>query len=210
MPAGALTAKIVGLFAIIGLGLGSTVLLFLWATGYFEPAQSDEFGAALGQAFFGGLAITAVLVFALLVGIVLAALAGVYAAARAESSAAAVMVGLFGSALGYAALVAALGLFMVGGIDALTPQPAPTPVATPAPTQSAQEIADCQELFGQGSPLCRDEPDAVQTTDETPEVGVRDVARLGFGLLPAALVGALSASLFASRRNLLDERAGRG
>lgn len=199
MPAGTLTARIVGFFALIGLGLGGAVLLFLWATGYFKPVQDEGFDS-LGRAFAGGIAFTAVLVFALLVGIVLSALAGVYSALNAQSSAAAVLVGLVASAVGYVALIATLGLFLLSGVNGLSPQPVPTPVATPRPTQSAEELATCEELFGQGSIACREEASTEEPGQEQQETSVRDLTRLGLGVLPAALVGALSASLFAPRR----------
>jgi hypothetical protein len=61
--------------------------------------------------------------------------------------------------------------------------------------------AQCEETFGVGASVCANEstvpstpaPDAFASSDDDDTPGVTDVAKLALGVIPAALVGALTA-----------------
>ncbi|MEX0874876.1 MAG: hypothetical protein WD646_09830 [Actinomycetota bacterium] len=202
-PAISLFTKVVAIFAVVGAGLGAATLIFLWATGFFDATEAEGLDA-LGEQFLGGIAIATVLVFALLVGVVLAALGGMHVANYGTSRGAAALAGALAGAVGHVALVAVLGAILVFGIDALTSSTADEAVPTPTPveTQSPEELASCRELFGQDSPLCVDQAAEEADTDDGDDdaVSFEDVSRIGLGLIPAALVGGLTAAILFRRR----------
>lgn len=211
---GQLIARIVGVFAIVGLGLGVGALIFLWIVDFFEPTEDIE---DIGAAILGGIAIGAVLVFALLIGVVLAALCGMHVAHQAETRPVAIRVAGLGAAIGHIALVAVLGVILIVGVNVFrsaSGEARDTPAPTIAPTPSREPTQSCEDVFGQGSEICQG-----QVTDPTPEpftpdpltpdpftsepttedttslVAVGNVAKLGLGVVPAAVVGALVAGL---------------
>ena len=192
--------RIVGLFATVGGGLGAATMLFLFAIGFFSASDAESL-EDIGQAFVGVIAIAAVLIFALLIGVVLAAVSGMYAARRAADVASAVRAGGMGSAAGHVALVVVLGIFLLSGValfDATSSQPA-TPTPTP---RTAEEIAECIELFGVDSPLCAgDQPaDAAEEPDDPSDIGIDDLLKLALGVIPAGIVGATVAAIMFERR----------
>src|SRR5687767_7340017 len=118
----AVVAKMVGVFAAIGLGLGIGVLLFLWATGVFDPVQNVE---DIGRSLLGGLAVGVAFVFALLIGVVLAVFAGSHAADAANSRGAAATSGALAAGIGHIALVIVLGAILLVGFEVLSPDAPP-------------------------------------------------------------------------------------
>ncbi len=195
----ALVARVVAIFAIVGAGIGGATLIFLSATGFFDATASSDL-EAIGDLFLGGIALATILVVSLVVGIVLAAVGGLYAGSRSPDRAISTAVGAIAGTLGHAALVAALGLFLIVGVDALDSDEA-EPAPTPVPTQSAEDIASCEQAFGAGSELCGNE--ATEESTEGGGVSFEDIWRIGLGLIPAAAVGGLSGAVGFTRRSLV-------
>ncbi|MGH9198707.1 MAG: hypothetical protein ACRD1T_23630, partial [Acidimicrobiia bacterium] len=128
-PIGVL-ARMVGVFSAIGLGLGVGALLFLWGTGYFETRAEGLEG--LGAALAGGIALAGVSVFAILIGVVLAALGGMYAATNTTMRGTAVVASAMAGGLGHIALIVVLGLVLAGGVALLSPKSQTTGSARPS------------------------------------------------------------------------------
>lgn len=191
---GSVTGRVVGVFAIIGFGLGFAALLFLWATDYFE-AGGDDFGSAI----FGGLALGAVTVFALLSGIIVAALGGLHAAHSARNRDRAVTSAFVAGLAGHIVMIAVLGGLMAGGLAALSPEGSEPEGAreTTAPVD-----AECAQTFGADSPICRAGEQAPETPQETGDgddgIAVEQLLKLGLGAIPAAVVGGLTAAVLFS------------
>jgi len=202
---GAVVGRVVGVFAVVGFGLGIGVLLFLWATGFFDPVQGlDDFG----RVFVGGLAVAAVFVFALLIGVVVAVFAGLHAANTADSRASAATSGALAGGIGHIALVIVLGVILLVGFRVLSPDSPPVgAVPSPTPLGTAEGVP-CEEVFGVGSAVCEtteetsDVPDDSSFADSNDEVTVDNLARLGVGVLPAALVGAVTGAILFPRRRV--------
>jgi len=196
----AVVGKIVAVFAIVGAGIGGATLIFLSATGFFDATASDDL-EAIGDLFLGGIALATLLVVSLVVGIVLAALGGLYAGNKSPGRGLSAAVGAIAGTLGHIALVALLGLFLIVGVEAFDSdetQSSPTPV----PTQSAEDIASCEQVFGAGSETCRNETVDESTDDGGDGVSFEDIFQIGLGLIPAAAVGGLSAAVGFSRRSV--------
>lgn len=201
---GGAIGRIIGVFAVVGMGLGLGGLLFLWVTDYFKPSNNGDFGSS----FVGGLTIAALLIFALLIGVVIAAFGGMHAANKVEGRSGAVSAGLVAGSLGHVLMVAILAGIMVTGIQFLSANEtagsdaSPSPASEPSPTPDESCIAE----FGADSPLCS--PPQIPKAIEPPQVdstesGVRweSFLKIGLGFIPAALVGALTAALLYSRRS---------
>jgi hypothetical protein len=202
---GVVVGRVVGVFAVVGFGLGIGVLLFLWATGFFDPVQGlDDFG----RVFVGGLAVAAVFVFALLIGVVVAVFAGLHAANTAESAASAATSGALAGGIGHIALVVVLGAVLLLGFRVLAP-PSPTPpvAASPTPPGLADDVP-CEEIFGADSAVCdaametSDIPDGSSFADTSDDVTVGNLSKLALGVIPAALVGAVTGAILFPRRRV--------
>ena len=201
-------AKVVGVFVAVGIGLGAATLIFLEATGFFDVASSQG-PDALATAFFGAVGVWIVQVFALLVGTVLAALGGVYVSRVAASRGMAAAAGAIAGVLGHIGLAVTLGLFLIIGIEALDGPDEATAAPTPAPvvTRSPEEIAECFQVFGEGSPACAQPtptPTEETTGDDGTGVSFEDMMRVGLGLMPAGLVGGLAGAILFRRRYQVD------
>lgn len=183
-------ARIAGMFAAVGLGLGVGVLLFMWVTGAFERRQGIE---DLGTVVLGGLALAVTFGFGLLIGVVMAIFAGLYASNAAESRTSAVVTGAVAGGIGHVALVLTLGTVLLIGFGVLEPD------SPSVPTRSPFADAPCEETFGQGARECQTEnsPDALESEDE---VTVGNVSRLAIGMVPASLVGGLTSAILFTRR----------
>lgn len=173
-------AKLIGVFAIIGAGLGIGTVLFLWSSGVFDAHKKSL--AGIGEAIAGGLIVAAALVFALLFGVVFSAVAGMHAASHGRDRATAALVGGTASAVGQIALIVTLGAVLIGGINFFKEVSQP-----PRSSPSLIERID----RGTGG-----------ATDEDTDVSVRDLSRLALGAVPAFVVGALSGGLVYSRRRV--------
>ncbi len=182
------------MFAAVGLGLGVGVLLFMWQTGAFDRVHGIE---DLGTVVLGGVALAVAFGFGLLIGVVMAIFAGMFAANAASSRMSAVVTGMVAGAVGHVGLVVALGAVLLAGFAALDQGRPTPPVRTSAPGEPP-----CEEIFGADSPVCQNQTpessiDAVEADDE---VTVGNVARLGLGVIPAALVGGLTAAILFARK----------
>ena len=201
---GVLAARIAGIFAVVGFGLGVASLLFLWESGFFDVSAGESF-EDFAKVAIGAFALAAVAAFAVPLGIVVAAVGGVFAAVRTPRLAEAVRAGAIGAAAGYLALTLVLSGFVVLAIE-LREGREPDP--EPSPTSQAQQ--SCEQIFGEGSPQCRNigaqgdlnvQGDIDVFGDVSDNDGWSDdIARLGLGIIPTALVGALSAAVTSSRR----------
>lgn len=187
---GAVIGRVVGVFAIVGLGLGVGALLFLWSTDFFKPSGED-----FGSAIVGGLALGAVLVFALLSGVVVAAMGGLHAANTVGSRGGAIATGLVAGLIGHIVMVAAVGGLLIAGFEVFSPQENESPA-----TEETQSPVDpeCAEMFGEDSAICRAGDDAEKTPSEAPEedegIDVEQLMKLALGAIPAGLVGGLTAA----------------
>lgn len=188
-------AKLVGVFAVIGAGLGIGTVLFLWASGVFDAQKQGL--ESIGEAIAGGLIVSASLVFALLFGVVFSAVAGMHAATDARDRVTAAFVGGVASAVGQIALIVALGAVLIGGINFFEASPREASSASPTPTAES-----CRTLFGTGPEFCPERDTAPTETEDGEEahVSVRDLSRLALGAVPAFVVGALSGALVFTRR----------
>ncbi|HVE91181.1 MAG TPA: hypothetical protein VNE62_02620 [Actinomycetota bacterium] len=193
---------IVGMFAAVGLGMGLAAVLFLNAIGFYKARSGDGL-EGFGEAIAGSLALGAVLVFSILVGTVLAAMAGIVVARVARSGGSAAGLAALASGLGHLALVAAAGAVLLGGSSVLAESAPDTPAPTPEPVESRdpEERADCVRLFGADSRICQDptpEPaDDINDRDDGDKapIALSAILKLALGVLPAALVGALTGLL---------------
>jgi hypothetical protein len=190
-PPSAVMARIVGVFAAIGLGLAVGGVLVLWVAGFFGAAAQPSGGFNLFTAgLIAGIIFTACLGFGLLVSIVVAAVGGVYASGRTADLPTAARVGALGAAGGYLALVLVLGSILFGviaigvGFGGADEDPL------------AQQRAECERVLGAGSPSCQS-----ITAPPAPEGGVdlTNVAKLTLGVIPAALTGGVAAAVSFSR-----------
>ncbi len=205
--AGLVAARIVGIFAVIGFGLGLATLLFLWATGFFTTSTVSA--DSLADVALGAFVFAVVAAFAVLIGVVVAAVGGVYAANHTDDRPTAIRVGAIGAAAGHFALIiVVIGFVLVS--FALQSVMSSDPVSPAQITPSPQQIAECERALGVGAPVCRQLPQGLVTPrpDAVVDGGVDwpdvdDVARFGIGIIPAAIVGALSAAVvFARERSL--------
>jgi hypothetical protein len=184
-PIAAVLARIVGLFVIVGLGLALGVLLFGWVAGFFGHRSSTDVKTAI----IGGIATVITLVFAMLIGVVLAAIGGHYAASHVARRDGAVVAAGIGSAVGHFLLIVCIAASLVGGIDLLS---AGHPTATPPP-----DNASCVRTFGANSPLCGG---STTTPSASSSVDYRALAKGTIGVVPAGLVGAFVAMTLFDRR----------
>jgi hypothetical protein len=111
----ALAGRTIGTYAIVGVALGVSTLVFLWAIGFFDVGSSDV-DESFGTVLAGGIAVLLVLVFGLLMGLVLALFTAAHVASGARSRREAFAVSFASAAIGYVVLAALLGAFVVGGI----------------------------------------------------------------------------------------------
>lgn len=192
--------RMIGVFAVVGLGLGVGALLFLWGTGYFQPRAEglEGLGAALG----GGIALAGVSVFALLIGGVLAAFGGMYASNHTKARGEAIVASAMAGGLGHIALMVTLGLVLIGGIAVMSPSAPPEPAAQEEVAPSPEPDPDCVELFGEDSPVCQPSPEPVleESLDVPNSIDPAEYSWLALGFIPAALVGALTAAILFTRR----------
>jgi hypothetical protein len=203
---GEAVARMVAVFAVVGLGLGGGTLIFLSATGFFDPVQGlDDFGRAI----LGGFAVSAVLVFALLIGVVMAALAGLYLSGVVDSRGRAAAAGGVAAALGHIALVVCVGAVLLAGIELLSDSVEQPPASTSGSSAAPSSFGDaqCEETFGEGSQLCDAAasvpslPDVPSSSDESSDVvTTENLVKIGLGVVPAAFVGAIVAALLFGRR----------
>lgn len=189
--------KLIAIFGIVGLGLGAGSLIFLWAVGFFNRTGGLE---DLGAAFAGGIAIAGVLVFALLIGIVLATIGGLWAGGSVISRSQAVVASAIGAGIGHVVLIGVLGVFLIVGLGVGSSATPETPEPSPSPLDQ-----ECIELFGP-IPLCGGQTE-IPEEPEGEEVSVQQFLKLALGLVPAALVGALTAAVGFSRRELKTAQA---
>lgn|GEM_PF-4199422 len=198
---GGAIGRIIGVFAVIGVGLGFGGLLFLWATDYFNKTADG----GLGSALVGGLTIAALLIFALLIGVVIAALGGLHAANHVGSRGGAVASGLVAGSLGHVAMIAVLAAIMTLGIQALSGDTSNSSDATPAQSEAPSPDPDCARSFGEDSPICQGlnrTPKALapETQSNKDKVSWATFFKLGLGFIPASLVGGTTAAILFSKR----------
>jgi hypothetical protein len=191
--------RIIGLFAVTGLGLGVGALLFLWATGALTPEESQGIGEAFGAAFASAIAITGVLAFALLIGVVLAAIGGMHAAAAIPTRSPAAVAAAISGAVGHVVMILVLGATLIMGMGILSAA-GETEESPAEAVESQEDVELCEELFGPGSPECQPQEEEAEGSGAT--LDAKLIAQLGLGLIPAGLVGALTAAImFRSRRD---------
>lgn len=186
------------MYGLVGAGLGAGAVIFLQATGFFSARSEGLEG--LGDAITGALAIGAVLVFAVLSGVIVAVMAGLYTS-RHLSPVGAMMASASGSSIGHAVMVAVLAVILLQATSTFEADPSPSP--TPSPIETPDP--ECVATFGPDAALCK--PDAFSLP--TPAVNTASAERplaadrfvdLALGLFPAGIVGGLSGLLFARRR----------
>ncbi len=184
-------ARIVGVYAIVGLGVAFAVLLFLWVLGFFHR-ETTSFGD-IGGAIIGGVAVIIALVFALLISFVLAAFAAHYASLRLTERDGAVFAAGIGAAVGHCVLVLCIAFAIIGGVNLFSS------TATPAPTPTPSDIASCQQTFGANSPICGGSITPTIPKAST-SIDYGAIAKGCIGAIPAALVGALAAMVLYDRQ----------
>ena len=185
--------RIVGVFAIVGFGLGIGTMLFLWVTGFFNASNSLE---DLGQAFLGGIAIAGVLVFAILIGVVLAAVGGIHLASTSTDRTAAAATGALSGGAGHFALVVTLGAVLLIGFAF-----ASNDEGSGTSTTSTSDRAQCEEVFGAGAEACTDESTVPESSSDNSSSSDSDnidfatLTKLVLGVIPAGMVGGLTAAV---------------
>lgn len=112
---GGLIARIVGVFAVIGLCLGLGTVFGLWGFGVFDGQEGD-----LGAAIMGAFTLVGAYLFVVMVGVVIAALGGHYAARAARSDDGPILAAGAGGALGHLALLATFTLVVAAGFAVLS------------------------------------------------------------------------------------------
>lgn len=112
--------KLVGVFAVLGLGIGIGALMVLGVMGVFSDS------ADIGSAFAAAFVLVAVLVFAILSGLVVATITSGHVARKARSRAQAAGLGAISAALGHVALIATLVITLFVGMAMLANQTEPT------------------------------------------------------------------------------------
>jgi hypothetical protein len=186
--------QIVGMFSAVGGGLAVASLLFLWATDFFTPVSNAE---DFGRALTGAVSLGGVFIFAILIGVVLAAVGGLIAANASSSRGRTIEVAAIGAVLGHLGLVVVLGVLLFLGMELLTEEEAQS---TTVETRSAQEIADCVETFGADSEICQ--PPVVEESGSDELASVEGMVPLLVGLVPAGVVGALSGAILFRRQQV--------
>lgn len=150
---GSVMGRTLGVFGVIGLSLGIGAIFFLATTGVLAEG-------GVGGALAAGFLLLGVLVFAALVGVVVAALMGWYAGSALSKRRDAIIAGAVGGAAGHAVMVVALVLVLVAGIAMMFPN-------------------------GTGS----------SSSTGATAIDLTAIGKLILGVLPAGLVGGVTASL---------------
>jgi hypothetical protein len=194
-PVAGVVGRIVGIYAIVGLGVAGAVLLFLWVLGFFHRQAASV--ADIGEAIVGGLAIVVALVFALLISFVLAAIAAHYASLRLAERDGAVVAAGIGAAVGHCVLIVCIAFVIIGGVNLFSSSGSPAPTPTPF---ASSDTASCRQTFGANSPLCGGAPTTTAITKTSNSIEYGTIFKGCIGAIPAALVGAFGAMVLFDRR----------
>lgn len=136
---GSLAVQLVTLFAVVGLSLGISTVLFLQSSGVYRADASQNLLAA----FTAGIVVVGVPLIAMMVGVVLAVFGALHVVPHATTKDDAVTASAAGAAIGHLVMVVLLVLVVMLASNVLAPAPAPGSNAQRSPLDFAaiQRIA---------------------------------------------------------------------
>ena len=159
------TGRVVVTFAIVGGGLGLGTVIFLWVVGFFGAV--DGVGD-VAQIFAGGIALAGAISFALPIGVVLAAWGGTEIGRALRDGSGVFKAAAIACGLGHGVLLVVLGVILVIGV-----------------------------LIGSIGDGGAATPPGLTFEEEPSDIGgdLLTIAKLALSIVPAGLVGGLTAAM---------------